>query len=307
MSSYKFIKNKILILDGAVPYKYKNIDLSKIYKKQNGLYRFFRKINYHTSILGRSYWYDNWKDEIEKYDIIIIFDGVMGNEIIDFIKSRNKKCRIILYYINKISINSRNNPKNFIKKDCEIWSFDKSDCELYQLRYNHYYYEYSSKKLKKTPIKNDVFFVGVDKGRLRELVNIKKILMEKGFVCDFVILKDKRKKYSLEDEKHLQEIYLDYNEVINRIAQSKTILDFVVEGQKGITLRPMEAIFHSKKLITNNKDILNYNFYDSNNIFILGYDPIDKIEKFLTENKFKDIPREIIDEYLFESWLDRFL
>ena len=131
--------------------------------------------------------------------------------------------------------------------------------------------------------------------------------MEKGFVCDFVILKDKRKKYSLEDEKHLQEIYLDYNEVINRIAQSKTILDFVVEGQKGITLRPMEAIFHSKKLITNNKDVMNYNFYNSDNVFILGHDSLEKIEGFLNKNEFKNIPQEILNEYLFESWLNRFL
>ena len=192
-------------------------------------------------------------------------------------------------------------------KDCEIWSFDKNDCRVYNLKYNHYFYEEYSEKIIDLPLKYDVFFVGVDKGRLNDLVRLKNFLQEKCFSCKFIILKDKRKKYSINDEKHLQNSYIKYNEVLEYIAQSRVILDFVREGQNGITLRPMESIFHSKKLITNNKDILNYDFYDSSNIFILGYDQLDKIESFIIENEFKDISQEVLDEYLFEAWLERFL
>ena len=89
------------------------------------------------------------------------------------------------------------------------------------------------------------------------------------------------------------------------IAESKCILDYNQEGQVGLSLRPMEALFLERKLITNNTDIKNYDFYNHDNIFILGEDNINEIKEFINK-PYKKIDQDIIDYYDFDQWLNRF-
>ena len=82
-------------------------------------------------------------------------------------------------------------------------------------------------------------------------------------------------------------------------------MDIMADNQNGLTLRPMEAMFFKKKLITNNADIINYNFYNSENIFILGQRPLEEIPAFLDE-PVREVPEDILDEYRMENWLEDF-
>ena len=67
----------------------------------------------------------------------------------------------------------------------------------------------------------------------------------------------------------------------------------------------MESIFLKKKLITNNKNVKNFKFYNKNNIFIIGIDKWENLEEFLNK-KYHDIDRKILEKYDFKNWLDRF-
>ena len=67
----------------------------------------------------------------------------------------------------------------------------------------------------------------------------------------------------------------------------------------------MEALFFEKKLITNNKDIKNYDFYNPSNIFILGENNIEDIKEFINK-PYEKVEQKIIDYYDFEQWLSRF-
>ena len=67
----------------------------------------------------------------------------------------------------------------------------------------------------------------------------------------------------------------------------------------------MEALFLERKLITNNTDIKNYDFYNHDNIFILGEDNINEIKEFINK-PYKKIDQDIIDYYDFDQWLNRF-
>lgn len=81
------------------------------------------------------------------------------------------------------------------------------------------------------------------------------------------------------------------------------------DGQEGLTLRVMESIFFEKKLITNNKKIINYDFYTPENIYILddliNIDYLDII-KFIN-TPFQKMEERIIKKYTFEFWLDNIL
>lgn len=73
----------------------------------------------------------------------------------------------------------------------------------------------------------------------------------------------------------------------------------------GLTLRPMEALFFGRKLITTNKDIKNYDFYCPENIFILDEQPDEDIRAFLNA-PMKKIPFDIVSGYTAERWLNGF-
>ena len=86
---------------------------------------------------------------------------------------------------------------------------------------------------------------------------------------------------------------------------AKSILDFAQDFQTGLTLRPLEAVYFGKKLITNNKGILEHDIYDSNNMFVLDHNDIEHIVEFLNQ-PFKSVSHEVLDYYDFSSWINRF-
>ena len=99
---------------------------------------------------------------------------------------------------------------------------------------------------------------------------------------------------------------MDYYEIIKLVGESKAILDLNNGNQVGLTLRPLEALFFKKKLITNNINIINYDFYSPDNIFILGVDDISNLTIFLNK-KYKEIDKKIIEKYDFSNWLKRLI
>lgn len=237
----------------------------------------------------------SWKDELDEYEIIIITDSIYNNIISKFIRKKFKG-RIILWYWNPVI--GAFNPNNIEIKDCELWSFDKDDCETYGMKYNTTYY-FDTIKLPNESIENDIYFIGSDKGRLEKLIELEKLFNKNNLKTEFHITKS---KFSNNEYKFKN--LIDYNEVLKSIAKSKAILDYVQEGQIGLTQRPMEAIFHSKKLITNDKNIIEYDFYNKNNIFILGYDDIENIYEFLN-SPYIPIDKKIIGRYDFSNWCSR--
>lgn len=231
-----------------------------------------------------------WKKDIKKYDEFIIFESMYNKKISEIIKKKNKNCKVILYFWNPINENTKN-----ILKDSnidEFWTFDKMDSLKYKIKYNPQFYTKIVKISKDKNIENDITFLGRPKNRKNDILKIKNILDEKKLMTNFKII---------DNEKD----FVSYNQYLQMLSKSKCILDYNQNGQVGLSLRPMEALFLQKKLITNNKDIKTYNFYNSNNIFILGEDNIEKIKDFI-DSPYKKIDQKIIDYYDFEQWLKRF-
>lgn len=86
---------------------------------------------------------------------------------------------------------------------------------------------------------------------------------------------------------------------------SKAIVEINQSQQNGLTVRALEALFTEKKLITNNLDIINMDFYNKNNIFIIGQDSFNLLRKFI-DSDYEKIPKSIIDNYSASKWLARF-
>jgi len=91
------------------------------------------------------------------------------------------------------------------------------------------------------------------------------------------------------------------DQIIKIFEDSKYILDAPQKGQTGLTIRTIECLGAKKKLITTNKDIINYDFYNENNILVFDGE-INKDSPFFV-NEYEDIDAYIYEKYSLKNWL----
>lgn len=262
--------------------------LMKNSQKNNYLYRSIRKLHLSSCIGGKSVWFADWLNYIDEYDTIIM--GETGNtyNVAQYIKTHYPHKRVIIWFRNSISHSV--SPEKFKKDICEVWSFDKSDCDKYGLKFNPQFYMHSP-QYQERECEYDAIFVGKDKGRLNEILELEKLMISKGLRTKFCIV-----GYNSQ--------YMPYSEILEYISKSKAIIDIQGEWQNGITLRPLEALFYKKKLITNSADVLSSDYYHSDNVYLLGKDSRD-MQQFI-ESSLADIPLSVIHQYDLEGWVERF-
>ena len=274
------------------------VEINNLYKKSNSIQRIIRKI---SSDLGAStgIFLESWKKDMNKYDMIIIHANRINRTVPKHLRKLGYKGRIIYWFWNPVS--NCVNPQKVDRKYCELWSFDKKDCESYNLKYNSTYY-FSRIAAKCNGDNRSVFFIGRDKGRYGFIKELEDRLNKLGFVTDFNIIKDETSAAGNQYNKPLP-----YFEVVNRIKKSFCILDVVQKGQVGLSLRPMESVFFEKKQLTTNKEIKNEPFYNKNDFYIIGgiEDNDDKLKSFLSGAYVKQ-SEKILKYYDFENWIQRF-
>ncbi len=92
---------------------------------------------------------------------------------------------------------------------------------------------------------------------------------------------------------------LTANEMMKK---ARFVLDLQKTIQRGLTFRVFESMRLGRKLITTNSDIVNYDFYRPNNIFVWDESVVDLPSSFL-ESPYEPLPDEIYQKYSQESWV----
>lgn len=304
-SQYFLLKNNCLFLwlndkeFHAIEAKKRGIEVAQVYKSSPDFLRLIRRIQLELKISWIKPWLNPWFRKLGQFDTIILHASKITPLVAKFIRNSQPNMRIIIWYWNPVD---KTIPiSEFTKYNCEVWSFDEEDCKKYGLKYNTQYY-FNDFKLDYFEIKQDVFFVGADKGRMDTLLSLKNRMDNLAISNNFHITSSGEKK---KDSEHIYKERINYEEVLKQIASSKAILDIVSEKQSGLTLRPLEALFFKKKLITNEISIVSRDFYQKENIFILGIDKLENLSVFL-ETPFVEVSRNILERYDINSWLDRF-
>lgn len=166
----------------------------------------------------------------------------------------------------------------------KLWTFDPEDAIKYKINYHHQIYR--SDLLPSSDFAEDigVLFVGQDKKRITKLLEIKNHMSSLGVLTHFHVMAKPSKIYSNEEMSIIKESNVRYEEYLVLCSRSKCLLDIIQDEQHGLTLRCMESLFLEKKLITNNKNIKNYDFYNSSNIFILPDDGFTGIVDFMARD-----------------------
>ena len=104
--------------------------------------------------------------------------------------------------------------------------------------------------------------------------------------------------------KHVEPIteQLSITEVEKLILKSKIIVEIQRNDQIGLSFRIFEALGYRKKLITTNTDVVNYDFYNPQNILVIDENNIEIPEDFVT-SPYVDIDETILDKYRLENWV----
>lgn len=279
-----------------------NVNCEAIYTSMPLCFRVLRLIHLNTCFGGKKIWYGKWFARIKEYSCIIIFSDIKSVSIFKDIRASGYTGKLVYYYRDPI-FRKRIKPSDIIKENCDVLiaTFDQEDAKRYNLLFNPQFY-FRDNILNSCQYKYDAVFVGSDRGRLNDIKNMKELLDTAALSSYFYVLKDKNKYYNEVDYIHSSP--LSYNEIINLNRCSKSIVEINEQGQVGMTVRAMEALFLKKKLITNNHSIMNVSFYNKNNIFVVGKDDISTLKEFI-DSKYVDIDDEIVEFYSFSSWLER--
>lgn len=231
--------------------------------------------------------------DIYDADKVIITDGIFSLSLLLSLKKMYNTEKIYLYYMNVID---ENNIKylDYFKKE-NIYTFDKSDSKKYLIEYMHTPYSNKICK-KKSDIKYDTVFLGREKGRHEEIDRLYKYFCDMKLKPKFMVLDSKNSNYKINS-------YIDYFTYLNFISRSKSILEINMSNQDGCTLRYMESLFLGKKLITNNEKILEDEYYDPNNVFVIGRDSDSRLFEFLNTPSAKI---ESLYKLEFNYWIEKF-
>ncbi|MEZ9998873.1 hypothetical protein AB4428_11265 [Vibrio lentus] len=170
-------------------------------------------------------------------------------------------------------------------------TFDSKDAKKYNLNlYNQFLHIESCGEEDISSEKYDLYYLGLIKNRRLAIEQLIKSV-EHSHLTSLILVKERptslldRLRFKLGVEKDIHRL-IPYSQNVKYVEQSKIIVDIVNENQAGLTLRILEALFLNKKIITNNKQIIKYDFFNERSIKIVNFDSKDEICQVLNNKEF---------------------
>jgi hypothetical protein len=253
----------------------------------------------------------------KKYDYVLVISGQSFSFTIDMfkkIKSSQPQARFVLYqWDSLVNYSFIQNLHVYFDK---IYSFDRADAaendyiEFLPLFYTKKYEQIGMN----VPVdyKYDFSFVGTAHPKKYKYINLMSKQLEAYYPKQFIYffyqsrivyfyrkLVNSEMKYAKYSEFHYTA--LSGAEITNVIVNSKCILDSPQDGQTGLTIRILEALGAKRKLITNNTDVVNYDFYKKENIYV--YNGVIDYDSTFFKHPYVDIDEEIYTKYSLRNWL----
>ncbi|RZJ63916.1 MAG: hypothetical protein EOO45_19795 [Flavobacterium sp.] len=277
----------------AIKFKYKNVfqKVSAFFyklftgKKLKNYYKYSQVIN---SIGGR------------KYDLtLVIRPDVFFDSQLETFKSNSN--RFIAYYHD--SINNIKRKKDVIHFFDKVYSYEKKDVADYNLQFisNFIYFDKPAGGPDSTV---DGFSVMSNDYRVSTLKNLAAYFQKNNKTYEFFVMNDG--KLLTDDLVTFIDKRMYNNQVVEHIKKARIVVDIHKYGvQDGLTFRVFEAMGFRKKLITTNKDIVNYDFYNPNNIVVIDENQEIDIPASFFETPYEDVPVEIYNKYTVAAWLDK--
>lgn len=261
-----------------------------------------KKLGLKNSWLGKLF-IKRYLRDLQHQDVVIFNDSLLNKGINQYIIDA-ANCHRVLLLRNSVD-------EEYINKKCSsfdlIYDFECKITNNEKVKYLEQFFPIGFKELgnfksaamrKGRPV---FFFLGREKGRVDIISSLADKLIEKGFVVDFNIVKDRN---IILKSKYIIDKPLSYEENIRRSLLSDVIVDITQENQSGWTLRVLESLYFNKKVITNNTNILKSFIYSPQRFFILDHDSWDRLDDFINSSV-KPIDEEILRTFSPDCMIEK--
>jgi len=237
--------------------------------------------------------------QLEKQDeVLIIRPDFLSNRFLKLIKKKTKLFNAF-YFDSAQRVPRKQEIIHFFDK---VYSFDKVDVQKYDFEFlTNYIFE--TAEVNTAP--EYLFFniSGNDDGyRFNQLETMAKYIKHKNWSYKFLSfhpakLNADRGYIDVIDEI----IYVD--EVVDLIKKSKILVELQRDNQIGLSFRIFESLGLKKKLVTSNKDVVNYDFYNPQNILVVDPNNISIPDDFV-DSPYVDVPESILEKYKIKHWVN---
>lgn len=277
------------------------IHVEKYFNKRSFLVKVLNYLDKKMNVQLASFFYGDWKKKLEEIDFVLLNSHFFSRPVIKYLNRKFPSIRIVIWYSNPVAKDTH--VQFFSGLNCELWSFDKDDCNKYGLNHNNQFIDQTKLTVssRESKYRSDICFVGVDKDRLNLLLELEQFFISEKlnpFIYVVNSSKNSRSDYNYKEA-------ISYDELINYEGNTTAILDIVQKNQYGLSLRPIEAMFLGKKLITNNMSVQDMDFYTPQNIFVLNESNKHEIIEFLKVPSV-NLSETIMEKYKFKGWLKNF-
>jgi hypothetical protein len=232
-----------------------------------------------------------------EYDILLInAPYLLTDEQIEAALKRTKFSIAIFWdSIEKIPMQ-----KKYLDKFDVIYSFEPDDCKKHHLKQitNFYFAENNIP----TELLYDVCYLATYDDRIKAAESIFKYFEQHNITAKGRMYLDTHQPLP----KNIEAIkkIIPFSKSYQFYLDSKIILDIAHPHQKGLSFRPYEAIGLRKKLITTNKDIANYDFYNPNNICIIEDVNNISIPTDFFKTDYQEIEVALREKYYIKNWIN---
>ena len=253
----------------------------------------------------------------KKYDVVFLISGQslsFSESMINEIKQCQKEAKFVLYQWDS----QTNFPyiKQVQKYFDKCFSFDRRDIEetpslkFLPLFYSKKYEEIG--KRNNTNFKYDFCFVGTAHPKKYKFIKMMSEQLKSVYPNQFIyfffpspivyfyrkIMNNELRKAKYNEFHYVPLKGKEMNDVYET---SRCVLDSAQDGQLGLTIRVLEALGAKKKLITMNEDIINYDFYQPENIYV--YDGKIDLKNVFFTHEYKEVNEQVYEKYSLRSWL----
>lgn len=262
------IVNKISPFNGRV--------LNLLFKINNSV-----KINNIVRMPFRKLWYRKIIQltcHNEMIDYFVITPSWYDKTLIRYIRHKYPSCKIILHCKDTIKLAITNNTRlniNIMRNEFDgVIVYNELDAKKYGFNYHFVGYSEINDELTVTCNKCDVAFIGAAKNRLDDIRYVFDLFTKSGLNCYFYVT-GVPKKDRLNDGIIYADRNMNFVEYISHEKAASCLFEILQKNSSGRTYRLMEAIIYNKRLITNCPEILDMEYYSSENV--LFYDDVKQI------------------------------
>lgn len=252
----------------------------------------------------------------KRYNLVFIINcKVFTPLMIQQLRDSQKTAQFVLYMWDSLTLYP--NSKELIPIFDKSYSFDLDDCDkIDELTFRPLFFCEEYEKLGQEVKRNSLYdlisvctahpnryqtmhelFPALESRGIRifsyMFLNRLQYLYNKVFVSEFRGAKKSEFKFKP----------LSANENLAILKNSNTVFDMQHNMQSGLTMRTIETLGANRKLITTNKSIKKYDFYNENNIFVMDKHNLSEIEEFIKKD-YNPINEDIYKKYRLCSWVN---